>query len=245
MLYTPQQNGAIERKHRHIVEHALSILSHPQAPFIHWDDIFSTSVYLINITLSASLQYKTPLEILTGKRPNFHRLKTFGCLCNSYLRPYTDYKLENKSERCVFLGYSSQYKGYIALLPDNKIIITRHMFFNEQSFPFSTNKLAQSTETSSSLHLSHSLHFHFRIKLIIRHQLHLLLHLHLHYLTLFIHLHHLILFTLHLTIMSLLKSIHQLNHLHTLSQIIFLLIPSHILNHQDLILITVLCLMTI
>lgn len=83
--YTPEQNGTAERKHRHIAEHALANLSHSQVPLIHWDDAFITSVYLINRTSSASLSYKTPFEILTKRKPDYHRLKTFSCLYYPYL----------------------------------------------------------------------------------------------------------------------------------------------------------------
>lgn len=34
--YTPQQNGVVERKHRHIVESAFSMLSQDNLPLTHW-----------------------------------------------------------------------------------------------------------------------------------------------------------------------------------------------------------------
>lgn len=141
--YTPEQNGTAERKHRHIVEHALAMLSYSQVPLIHWDDAFSTSVYLINRTLTPSLHHKTPLEKLTRTKPDYHRLKVFGCLCYPLLRSYNRQKLENKIESSVFLGYSLQYKGYKALLPNKKVVITRHITYDENLFPFATASLSQ------------------------------------------------------------------------------------------------------
>jgi hypothetical protein len=38
--HTHQQNGAIERKHRHIVETGLALLSHAHLPLKFWDDAF-------------------------------------------------------------------------------------------------------------------------------------------------------------------------------------------------------------
>jgi hypothetical protein len=45
--HTHQQNQAIERKHRHIVETGLALLSHANLPSSFWDDTFSTACYLI------------------------------------------------------------------------------------------------------------------------------------------------------------------------------------------------------
>jgi len=43
-----QQNGSAKRKHRHIVDMGLSLLSHASVPLKFWDEAFSTVVYLIN-----------------------------------------------------------------------------------------------------------------------------------------------------------------------------------------------------
>lgn len=48
----------------------------------------------------------TPYNILFNQEPNYTKLKTFGCLCFPWLKPYTNNKLEPRSEPCLFLGYS-------------------------------------------------------------------------------------------------------------------------------------------
>lgn len=42
--HTPQQNGVVERKHRHIVETGLSLLFHSNVPMRYWVDAFCTVV---------------------------------------------------------------------------------------------------------------------------------------------------------------------------------------------------------
>jgi hypothetical protein len=46
--YMSQQNSMVERKHRHIVELALVIMSQSLIPISYWDEIFFDVVFLIN-----------------------------------------------------------------------------------------------------------------------------------------------------------------------------------------------------
>lgn len=47
-LHTHEQNGKIERRHRHVVETGLSLLAHAAVLQKHWHFAFETAVYLIN-----------------------------------------------------------------------------------------------------------------------------------------------------------------------------------------------------
>ena len=46
--HTPEHNGLAERRHRHIVETGLSLLSHASMPRSYWTYAFAAAVYLIN-----------------------------------------------------------------------------------------------------------------------------------------------------------------------------------------------------
>jgi hypothetical protein len=85
---THQQNGAVERKHRHIVETGLAILSHAHVPSQYWDDAFSTACYLINRMPTPVLKNRSPFELLFKCKPDYTFLRTFGCACWPNLRPY-------------------------------------------------------------------------------------------------------------------------------------------------------------
>jgi histone deacetylase 1/2 len=65
-----QQNGAAERKHRHIVEVGLSLLAHASMPLKFWDQAFLTATHLINRTPTKLLHYSTPLEVLFHDKPD-------------------------------------------------------------------------------------------------------------------------------------------------------------------------------
>jgi hypothetical protein len=50
------------------------------------------------------------------------------------------HKLAPRSYRCVFLGYSSDHKGYRCLnFTMNRLLISRHVVFDESSFPFASS----------------------------------------------------------------------------------------------------------
>ena len=59
-------------------------------------------------------------------------LKTFGCLCFSYVPQVKRDKLDKKSEPGIFIGYSSTPKAYRIYLPQNsKIVVSRDVKFLE------------------------------------------------------------------------------------------------------------------
>ena len=112
-----QQNGAAERKHRHIVEVGLALLAHASMPLKFWEDAFIVATYLINRTPSRVINFETPLERLFHQKPDYSSLRIFGCACWPNLRPYNTHKFQFRSTRCVFLGYSPLHKGFKCLDP--------------------------------------------------------------------------------------------------------------------------------
>jgi len=136
--HTHQQNGVVERKHRHIVEVGLSLLAHASMPLKFWDEAFMMAVFLINRTPSKIIHQQTPLERLTKVKPDYTSFRIFGCACWPNLCPYNKHKLELRSKRCVFLGPSPLHKGYKCLeISSGRVYISRDVVFDEGVFPFS------------------------------------------------------------------------------------------------------------
>lgn len=83
-------------------------------------------------------------------------MRLFGCACYLLLRPYSSHKLLFQSKKYIFLGYSSNQRGYRCLDPTSqKIIISRHVIFDELTFPgknSSSLALLISTSTMVSSH---------------------------------------------------------------------------------------------
>ena len=76
-----QQNGSAERKHRHIVEVGLSLLSHAYMPLKFWDEAFLMAVYLINRLPSHVINQTTPFQRLFSTDLDYTSLRIFGCAC--------------------------------------------------------------------------------------------------------------------------------------------------------------------
>lgn len=104
--HTPEHNGISERKHRHIVETGLTLLSQASMPPSYWSYAFSAAVYLINRMPTPILNHTSPYAKLFQQTPNYHKLRVFGCACYPWLRLYANNKLEMRSTECTFLGYS-------------------------------------------------------------------------------------------------------------------------------------------
>ena len=157
--HTPEHNRVSERKHCHVMETDLSLLTHAGMKNTYWTYAFAAAVYLIKRLPTLVLHMKSPLQKLFGTEPNYAKLRVYGCLCFPWLRPYNTHKLENRSTPCVFLGYSLTQSAYICLQPTSgRIYVSRHVKLDEHSFPF-RNPTPQTPAISHSNPISTSIPF--------------------------------------------------------------------------------------
>jgi hypothetical protein len=82
------------------------------------------------------IQVACPHLALFGSVHSYEHLRVFGCTCYPNTTATVSHKFSPRSTRCVFLGYSTDHKGYRCLdLSTNRLIISRHVVFYDDSFP--------------------------------------------------------------------------------------------------------------
>ena len=133
--HTPQQNGVAERNNRIIVEMAKSMIHAKGMPQSFWGEAVYTAVYLLNRCPTKAVENKTPFEAWSRRKPSVNHLKVFGCICFAHVPKEVRHKLDEASEKCIFVGYSSKSKGYkLFSLKRNKVIVCRDVIFDEKAF---------------------------------------------------------------------------------------------------------------
>ena len=134
--HSPQQNGVAERMNRTLVESARSMIAHAALPNIFWAEAISTAAYVRNrLPTTALKENETPYERWYGRKPDVSHLRVFGCMAYAHVPDSERRKLDKKSKKMRFVGYSLASKGYRLLDETNrKMYIRRDVEFNENDF---------------------------------------------------------------------------------------------------------------
>ncbi|GJR19468.1 ribonuclease H-like domain-containing protein [Tanacetum coccineum] len=103
-------------------------------PLNMWTESILTAIYLINRLPTVVLSRKSPFELVYKCAPNFSHLKTFGCLCFATVLNNSD-KFSSRSEKCVFIDYAFDKKGYKLFSLDKTVFYSRDVNFYETVFP--------------------------------------------------------------------------------------------------------------
>ncbi|KAG7598815.1 GAG-pre-integrase domain [Arabidopsis suecica] len=134
---TPQQNGRVERKHRHILNVARALRFHARLPIEFWSYCALTAAYLINRTPTPLLQGKTPFELIYNRPPPLNHIRVFGCICYAHNQKHGGDKFASRSNKSIFLGYPFAKKGWRVYNIDTGVVsVSRDVLFSETEFHF-------------------------------------------------------------------------------------------------------------
>jgi hypothetical protein len=159
-IYTPQQNGVVERKNQTIMNMARTLLKEKHLSNTFWAEVVGCSVYLLNRSPTTSLKMKVPQEAWSGTKLNVSHLRTFGCIAYAQIPSELRKKLDDRSEKCIFTGYSETSKAYRIYNPiTKKLILSRDVQFlenklwndSENQHMDSQNPLLPSIENTENL----------------------------------------------------------------------------------------------
>ena len=132
--YNPQQNGVAERKNRTIMEAVKTMIHDQDIPMHLWVEAARTTVYVQNKLSHGALEFKTPVEMYTRKKPEVCHLKIFGCPVYVHILKEKRSKLDPSGKKGIFVGYcevSKSFKIYISGF--HHIDISRDVTFYEEA----------------------------------------------------------------------------------------------------------------
>jgi hypothetical protein len=108
------------------------MLNEKNLPNYFWAEAVATAVYIMNRTPITVVHGMTPEEKFTGKKPNVSHFRVFGYIAYVHVHDEKRSKLDPKAEKCIFIRYSLEQKGYRCFTPSiRKLQVSRDVVFDE------------------------------------------------------------------------------------------------------------------
>lgn len=146
-----KSNGIAERAIGVLAVMVRHSLLHMRLPILFWSEAFKSAANVRNrMPNHANPDSKSPFEMLTGKKPSWESLRTFGAPCYSFLN-YSERKvaawychptskgkevspkLLQTAEKGIYMGPSTYSKGWRIYLPGRgRVLVRRHVIFDER-----------------------------------------------------------------------------------------------------------------
>jgi hypothetical protein len=108
------------------------MLNEKNLPNYFWVEVVATAIYIMNRTPTTVVHGMTFEEKFTGKKLDVSHLKMFGCIAYVHVPDEKRSKLNPKAEKCIFIRYSLEQKGYRCFNPSTqKLQVNRDVVFDE------------------------------------------------------------------------------------------------------------------
>ncbi|KAL5532213.1 hypothetical protein ACEPAF_5777 [Sanghuangporus sanghuang] len=132
----PHQNGVAERANRTLAEGITTMLNEAHLPSSFWWDAVAAFVHVHNHSPTSAVSASTPYELWFQSKPDVSHLRVFGCTSYVLVKKDQHKQLQSHTQKCVFLGYPSNYKGWLFWNPlTRKEVISDSAQFDERVFP--------------------------------------------------------------------------------------------------------------
>lgn len=101
-------------------------------PRVFWPDAVQWVNHVLNRSPTLIVRDMTPEEAWSGRKPSVEHFRVFGCIGYVHIPDVKRSKLDDKSVKCVLLGFSSESKAFKMFDPvEKRIHISRDVIFEE------------------------------------------------------------------------------------------------------------------
>ncbi|GKA96310.1 retrovirus-related pol polyprotein from transposon TNT 1-94, partial [Tanacetum coccineum] len=150
-------NSIVKRQNHTLVEAARIMLSASKLPLFFWAEAIAAACYTQNRSIIIPTHEKTTYHIINDRKPSIKHLHIFGCTCYLTRDGENLYKMKEKGDPCILVGYSNQSKGYRVYNKRTRLIVESiHLRFDEIK-EMSETSIANNTSGLKLLSLSHAI----------------------------------------------------------------------------------------
>ena len=89
------------------------MLKEREVPKEFWGEAVACAMYMLNRFSTKRIGDSTPNEPWNSKKPKVEHLKVFGSIAYAKAPEEKRKKLEDKNQKCIFLGYGDNANGYM------------------------------------------------------------------------------------------------------------------------------------
>jgi hypothetical protein len=112
-----------------------------------WVEVVTTVVYIMNRTPTTAVHGMTPKEKFTGKKLVVSHFRVFSYIAYMHVIDEKRSKLDPKAEKCIFIGYYLEQKGYRCFNPSTqKLQVNRDVVFDEMVSWYPSLKITEDGE---------------------------------------------------------------------------------------------------
>lgn len=137
VAFNPEMNSVSERVNRTLMDKARTMLLASGLEKKFWPEAVLAANFIKNRCPTSAVgdQFvdKTPAEIWFKNKPNLSILRVFGATCFNHIPKEKRSKLDERSSKCIMVGYASTRAYRLWNTETNKLIIGRNVVFNENA----------------------------------------------------------------------------------------------------------------
>eukprot|EP00253_Pinus_taeda_P033607 PITA_33607 len=112
---------------------ARSMLKAKHLPNDYWAEAVNCAAYILNRCPTKAVMNRVLEEAWSGRKQGVTHMKVFGCVAYAHIPDQLRRKLDNKGEKCLFIGYNEESKAYRLYIPSTKkFIVSRDVQFIEE-----------------------------------------------------------------------------------------------------------------